>query len=100
MKAMWGHRGQVEMIAQRALQKYAPELMEYPNVIGLGLARARKDRSGDELYVVKIYVSKRPSFFQRHIPSNLRLALSEDPSQVITVPTEIEEIGQIELETG
>ena len=96
---MWWQKGQIETIVKRALEQYGQRLMEYPNVIGLGLGRARKDRSGNDLYVVKVYVSKRPSIFQRHIPSNLTLELSSDPQQVISVPTEVEEVGQIELET-
>ena len=96
---MWGQKGQEETIVKRALDEYGQRLMEYPNVIGLGLGRARKNKNDSELYVVKVYVSKKPSIFQRHVPSNLRLKLSTDPRHFISVPTEIEEVGQIELET-
>lgn len=96
---MWGLKGQVEGIAKKALDYYGQRLMEYPNVVGLGLSRARSDRSGNDLYVVKVYVSKKPSLFQRHIPSSLPLELSNSPKHVVSVPTEIEEIGNIELDT-
>lgn len=96
---MWGSKGQLENIVKQALDYYGERLMTYPNVVGLGLSRARSDRSGNDLYVVKIYVSKKPSLFQRHIPSSLPLELSNDPKRVVSVPTEIEEIGNIELDT-
>jgi len=93
-----GDNGIAEAIAKRALQKYSALLMSYPNVVGVGLGiiDGRNGKNGN--YVVKVYVSKRPAFFRRRIPSKLAIRLPDKSRRVVRVPTVIEEVGRLELE--
>jgi hypothetical protein len=98
--------GQTKAIAQQALRQYSEQLMAHPNVEGLGLGLVADRGGANELkfYTVKIYVKRKPSLLQKlfhfapNIPTVLSLRPNDNPERIVQVSTEIEEIGNVQLE--
>lgn len=97
-------RGQQKAATLQALEEFSEYLMDYPNVVGVGLAEGEEDGESSGLYRVKVYVSKMPDPTrlppEQRIPPSLAVRLPGDPNTIVSVPTTIEEIGEIELEAS
>jgi hypothetical protein len=97
-------RSQQKAIALQALEEHSESLMDYPNVVGIGLAHEGQGSRDSGGYVVKVYVNKKLSLAQLQpkevIPSKLAVRLPDNPQEVVWIETRVEEIGDIQVESN
>ncbi len=84
------HARGTEAHVRNVLERYADELMRYPNATGVGIQEEVLP-NGESMLVIHIYVSKQPTPAALHASASL-------PEQIDGVKIRVREVGTFRFE--